>query len=85
MWITTKIFVVVTLTVVISQYNVLDMLPFSPHEAKAVKAKTPLSSSVQAPSSKDGNTNSPPSPTQSSNASPSGCINYDMSVSLIYG
>jgi mannuronan 5-epimerase len=60
------------------------MLPFSPHEAKAVKAKTPLSSSVQAPSSKDGNTNSPSSPsTQSSIASPSSCINYDLSTRTI--
>ena len=46
-----------------------------------MKDKTPLSSSVQAPSSKDGNTNSPSSPsTQSSNGSPSGCINYDPST-----
>ncbi|MGB7955112.1 MAG: right-handed parallel beta-helix repeat-containing protein [Candidatus Nitrosopolaris sp.] len=60
------------------------MLPFSLHEAKAVKDKTPLSSSVQAPASKDGNTNSPSSPsTQSSNGSPSGCINYDPSTRTI--
>jgi hypothetical protein len=79
-----KIFVVVTLTVVISQYIVFNMLPFFTNEAKAVKAKTPLSSSVQAPSSKDGNTNSPSSPsTQSSNASPSSCINYDLSTRTI--
>jgi mannuronan 5-epimerase len=60
------------------------MVPFSLHEAKAVKDKTPVSSSVQAPSSKDGNTNSPSSPsTQSSNASPSSCINYDPSTRTI--
>jgi mannuronan 5-epimerase len=82
-WITTKIFIVVTLTVVISQYIILSMLPFSLHEAKAVKDKTPPSSSLHAPSSKEGNTISPSSPAQSSNGSSSGCINYDRSTRTI--
>jgi len=54
------------------------MLPFSIHQAKAVKDKTPPSSSPPGLTSKKGNTISPTSPTtQSSNGSPSVCINYD--------
>ncbi len=59
------------------------MLPFSLHEAKAVKDKTPPSSSLHAPSSKEGNTISPSSPAQSSNGSSSGCINYNPSTRTI--
>jgi len=59
------------------------MLPFSIHQAKAVKDKTP-SASLHTPSSKEGNTISPSSPpTQSSNGSPSGCIIYDPSTRTI--
>jgi len=79
-----KTFVVVTLTVVISQYIVLSMLPISIHETKAVKDKIPPSSSLPGLSSKKGNTISSSSPTtQSSNGSPSGCINYDPSARTI--
>jgi parallel beta-helix repeat protein len=60
------------------------MLPFFTNEAKAVKDKTTPSSSLHVPSSKEGNTISPSSPpTQSSNGSPSGCINYDPSTRTI--
>jgi hypothetical protein len=60
------------------------MLPFSMHEAKAVKNKTPASSSLRGLSSKKSNTISPSSPTtQSSNGSSSGCINYDPSARTI--
>ena len=83
-WRTTKIFVVVTLTVLLSQYIVFVILPFSIHEAKAVKDKTPPSSSLPGLSSKKGNTISPSSPpTRLSNGSPSGCINYDSSTRTI--
>ena len=79
-WITTKIFVVVIVTVIISQHIVF----ISIHEAKAVKHKTPPSSSLPGISSKKGNTITPSSPpTQSSNGSPSGCINYDPSTRTI--
>jgi parallel beta-helix repeat protein len=80
-WITTKIFVVVT--VVISQYIVFNMLPFFTNEAKAVKDKTTPSSSLHVPSSKEGNTISPSSPPIQSNGSLSGCINYDPSTRTI--
>jgi len=60
----------------------LSRLRFSIHEAKAVKDNAPLSSSLHAPSSKQSNTISPSTP-QSSNGSPSGCINYDPSTRTI--
>jgi mannuronan 5-epimerase len=83
-WTSTKIFVVVTLTLIISQYIVFNMLLFPIHEAKAVKDKTPPSSSLPGLSSKKGNTISPSSPTtQSSNGSPSICIIYDPSTRTI--
>ena len=53
------------------------------HEVKAVKDKTPLSSSLHAPSLMQSNTISPSTPTQSSNGSPSSCINYDPSTRTI--
>ena len=60
------------------------MLPFSIHQAEAVKDKTPPSTSLHMPSSKEGNTISLSSPpTQSSNGSPSGCIIYDPSTRTI--
>jgi poly(beta-D-mannuronate) C5 epimerase len=60
------------------------MLPFSMHEAKAVKNKTPASSSLPGLSPKKSNTISPSSTTtQSSNGSSSGCINYDPSARTI--
>src|SRR5947208_14128730 len=60
------------------------MLPFFTPAAKAVKDKTIPSTSIHAPSSKEGNTISPSSPPiQSSTGSLSGCINYDPSTRTI--
>ncbi|HET7148192.1 MAG TPA: hypothetical protein VFI73_06790, partial [Candidatus Nitrosopolaris sp.] len=60
------------------------ILPFSIHHAKAVKDKTPPSSSLPGLSFKKGNITSPTSPpAQSSNGSPSACINYNPSTRTI--
>jgi len=68
-----------SLAIMIFQYTTFDVLPFPIKEAKAIKHKA--SSSASPPSSSEGNTI--PASSQSSTASPGGCINYNPSKRTI--
>jgi parallel beta-helix repeat protein len=69
----------ISLAIIILQYTTFDVLPFPIKEAKAIKHKA--SSSASPPSSSEGNTI--PASSQSSTASPGGCINYNPSKRTI--
>ena len=68
-----------SLAIMIFQYTTFDVLPFPIKEAKAIKHKA--SSSASPPSSSEGNTI--PASSQSSTASPGGCISYNPSKRTI--
>jgi poly(beta-D-mannuronate) C5 epimerase len=82
--ITTLVFVLVIigLAIILTSQNIaFNVIPFSIHEAKAIKHKASITASHAPPSSNE--TNTIPYSSRSNTASPGGCISYNPSTRTI--